>query len=327
MTSQNDDDKAGPWGGGGRAAKQQVQAPAGSVLNRWRGKMNSTIRLIGAAFVVVVIVAAAFDGFYTIDQGELGVQLRNGAVTGVAEPGFHMQVPLIDSVKEISIRTEKLDYDDVASYSKDIQAADINVVVTYRADPSRVADVYSEYGSVHAMADRIVTPAIYGETKIVFGTFVASAAIAERARLVAEIEAAVRRKVEGTPLILENVQIANIDFSKAFEQSVEERMLAEVEVTKLKQNLEREKVEADIVRTQAAAQADRVRAEAQANADAIRLTGEAEAAAITARGAALRDNPALIQLVQAERWNGVLPSTMLPSGTVPFIDVLEASGQ
>ena len=325
MTSQNDDGKGGPWGGGGRAAQQQAQP--GSVLNRWRAKMNSTVRLIGAAFVVVVIVAAAFDGFYTIDQGELGVQLRNGAVTGVAEPGFHMQVPLIDSVKEISIRTEKLDYDDVQSYSKDIQAADINVVVTFRADPSRVADIYSEYGSVHAMADRIVTPAIYGETKIVFGTFVASAAIAERARLVAEIEAAVRRKVEGTPLILENVQIANIDFSKAFEQSVEERMLAEVEVTKLKQNLEREKVEADIVRTQAAAQADRVRAEAQANADAIRLTGEAEAAAITARGAALRDNPALIELVQAERWNGVLPTTMLPAGTVPFIDVLDAAGR
>jgi regulator of protease activity HflC (stomatin/prohibitin superfamily) len=289
--------------------------------------MNSTVRLIGAAVVVVVIVAAAFDGFYTIDQGELGVQLRNGAVTGVAEPGFHMQVPLIDSVKEISIRTVKLDYDDVASYSKDIQAADINVVVTFRADPSRVADIYSEYGSVQAMADRIVTPAIYSETKIVFGTFVASAAIAERARLIAEIEAAVRRKVEGTPLILENVQIANIDFSKAFEQSVEERMLAEVEVTKLRQNLEREKVEADIVRTQAAAQADRVRAEAQAHADAIRLTGDAEAAAITARGAALRDNPALIELVQAERWNGVLPTTMLPAGTVPFIDVLDAAAE
>jgi regulator of protease activity HflC (stomatin/prohibitin superfamily) len=299
---------------------QPVRAP-----NQWRAKVNNTIRLIAAGFVVLVIVAAAFDGFYTIDQGELGVQLRNGAVTGVAEPGFHMQVPLIDSVKEISVRTATLEYDDVASYSKDIQAADIKVVVTFRADPSRVTDVYSEYGSVQAMADRIVTPAVYSETKIVFGTFVASAAIAERARLVAEVEASIRRKVEGTPLILENVQIANIDFSKAFEQSVEERMLAEVEVTKLRQNLEREKVEADIVRTQAAAQADRVRAEAQAEADAIRLRGEAEAAAITARGEALRDNPALIQLVQAERWDGVLPRAMLPAGTVPFIDVIEAA--
>ena len=287
--------------------------------------VNRTLRLIGAALVVLVIVSAAFDGFYTIDQGELGVQLRNGAVTGVAEPGFHMQVPLIDSVKEISVRTEKIDYEDVASYSKDIQEADIDIVVTFRADPSRVTDVYSEYGSVQAMADRIITPAVYSETKIVFGTFNAATAIAERSRLVAEVDAAIRRKIEGTPLILENVQIANMDFSKAFEQSVEERMLAEVEVTKLKQNLEREKVEADIVRTQAAAQADKVRAEAQARADAIRLTGEAEAAAITARGNALRDNPALIQLVQAERWNGVLPTTMLPSGTVPFIDVLEAS--
>lgn len=321
MTSQPKDREAGPWNGGGRSAQQPAPAqPA----NPWRAQLTRIVRLIGAAFVVLVIVGAAFDGFYTIDQGELGVQLRNGAVTGVAEPGFHMQVPFIDSVKEISIRTETIDYDNVASYSKDIQAADITIVVTLRPDPSRVTDVYSEYGSVQAMADRVVTPAVYSETKIVFGSFNAATAIAERARLVAEIEAAIRKQVEGAPLILESVQVANIDFSKAFEQSVEERMLAEVEVTKLRQNLEREKVEADIVRTQAAAQADKVRAEAQADADAIRLKGEAEAAAITARGAALRDNPALIQLVQAERWNGVLPTTMLPAGSVPFIDVLEA---
>ena len=50
-------------------------------------------------------------------------------------------------------------------------------------------------------------------------------------------------------------------------------MLAEVAVERERQNLERERVEADIVRTRAAAEADRVRAQAQAEADSIRLRG------------------------------------------------------
>ena len=60
------------------------------------------------------------------------------------------------------------------------------------------------------------------------------------------------------------------------------RMQAEVEVQKLHQNAEREKVQAQITVTQASAQADAVRAQAQAEAEAILLRGEAEAKAIRA---------------------------------------------
>jgi Skp family chaperone for outer membrane proteins len=87
-------------------------------------------------------------------------------------------------------------------------------------------------------------------------------------------------------------------------------MLAEVEVQKVQQNAEREKVQAEIAVIQAKAQAD-----------AVKLQGDAEAHAINARGKALRDNPSLIQLVQAEKWDGKLPTTMVPGQTVPFINV------
>ena len=51
------------------------------------------------------------------------------------------------------------------------------------------------------------------------------------------------------------------------------------------------------------------------------LTGNAEAEAIKARGDALNENPNLIGLVQAERWDGKLPTTMLPNSTVPFMNM------
>ena len=123
----------------------------------------------------------------------------------------------------------------------------------------------------------------------------------------------------GGPVIIEAVQIENLDFSSEYEKSIEQRMLAEVEVQRLRQNAEREKVQAEIVVTQANARANAVRAQAQAEADAIKLRGDAEAQAIAARGKALGENPSLVSLVQAEKWDGKLPATMVPGGSIPMI--------
>jgi uncharacterized membrane protein YqiK len=80
-------------------------------------------------------------------------------------------------------------------------------------------------------------------------------------------------------------------------------------------------VQAEIVVTKATAEANAVRQRAQAEADAIRLRGEAQASAIRARAAALGDNPNLVGLVQAEKWDGKLPVTMLPGGAVPMLNL------
>lgn len=55
--------------------------------------------------------------------------------------------------------------------------------------------------------------------------------------------------------------------------------------------------------------------------DKVRLAGEAEAAAIRSKGEALKENRQLVDLTAAEKWNGVLPTTMTPSGSVPFVKV------
>ena len=62
-------------------------------------------------------------------------------------------------------------------------------------------------------------------------------------------------------------------------------------------------------------------ANGEARASNIKITGEAEAAAIEARARALGTNPNLVTLVQAERWNGVLPTTMVPGSAVLFVSL------
>jgi len=273
-----------------------------------------------AGLIALVIFVFAFGSFYTVDEGERGVVTRYGKIVKVSQPGLGFRLPLLDSVTKISIQDHVEIYSDMEAYSRDQQPAIMRVSVSYRLLAGQVADVYRVYGDRRGVIDRLVSRKVMEETKTVFGGFNAESAIRERGRLNAEFREAIQSSVEG-PILILGVQIEDISFSKAYERSVEERMLAEVAVQREKQNLEREKVQADIVRTQALADADKVRFAAQAEADAIRARGNAEAEAITARAEALKNNAALIELVKAERWNGSLPTTMLPTGTIPFIDV------
>ena len=86
-------------------------------------------------------------------------------------------------------------------------------------------------------------------------------------------------------IIIEAVQIEDIAFSDAFEQSIEARMQAEVEVARLQQNLARERVQADIVRAKAAGEADALKQAADAQAYQIQARAAAEADGIRARDA------------------------------------------
>ncbi|MFB9952438.1 prohibitin family protein [Rhizobium puerariae] len=283
------------------------------------------------AVLAIAALSVAFGSWYTIDQGERGVVLRYGAIAGTAEPGLGFKLPLIDSVVRISVQSKAAVYEHMEAYSRDQQPAVVKLSVNYRIPVDQVASVYEQYGSEDGLLSRLVERKVFEETKTVFGRFNAVTAIQECGRLNQEIAQAIQDGVRG-PVIVDSVQIENIDFSDAYEASIEQRMLAEVEVQKLRQNAEREKVQAEITVTQAnanadarraeaQAQADAVRLQAQAEAEAIRLRGDAEAQAIKARGDALKDNPGLVSLTQAERWDGRLPTTMLPNGAVPMIDL------
>lgn len=282
-----------------------------------RGLLGKALVISALAFLLFVV---GLKSFYTIDEGERGVILRTGAVVGTAEPGLGFKIPFLDRVVKISVQSRAQIYDEVLAYSRDQQAAVIKLSVNYRLPAGEVERIYADYGSEQGLVERLIDRRVFEQAKNVFGQFNAVTAIQERVRLNAETETAIRDSVKG-PVMIDSVQIENIDFSDAYEQSIENRMLAEVEVQKLRQNAEREKVQAEITVTQANAQADAVRAQAEAQAAATRLAGDAEADAIRAKGAALRDNPSLIELTAAERWDGQLPTTMIPGAAVPFIGV------
>lgn len=72
---------------------------------------------------------------------------------------------------------------------------------------------------------------------------------------------------------------------------------------------------------QSEAEAEKERAKARGESDSARIRAQGEADAIKLRGEALAANPNVIQLDAIAKWNGVMPTTMVPGASVPFVPV------
>src|ERR1700738_5317263 len=102
--------------------------------------------IVGAAIVGLVALIIVLGSWYTVDQTERGVLLRNGAVIGTAQPGLGFKVPLIASVEKMCVRPSSYTWYKRNTCSFDQQPADLKVSVSLRASPDKVADLYPKFG-------------------------------------------------------------------------------------------------------------------------------------------------------------------------------------
>ncbi len=284
------------------------------------------ITLIISAVAVLILLLTTGGSMYTVDQGERGVVLHYGEVSKVADPGLHFKWPYIDRVVRIPTRTTTGTLKDIFGYSSDQQPAQISLSVTFAINDDGVEALYTQFGKIDKLYDLVVVPIVTQEIKTVFGQFTAIRSVQHREELNNKTRDAIVTALAKYPYLrIESVQIENVDFSDAYEQTIEDRMKAEVEVERYKQNLERERIEAQIAATRAQGQADAQIKAAEAEAKAIELRSKAEAASINTKGEALRQNPEIIRLMQIERWNGILPQTMLPNSAVPMLELPPAT--
>ena len=282
-----------------------------------KGLSKSTVLVI---ILVVIVALVLWESWYTIDEGERGVLLTNGSVSSVENPGLHFKIPMFQSVVMISTRTQTFGGEPLSMYSYDQQTAELKLSVTYHIAPEQVRDVYTRFGEDGLFRNGIY-PRVTEVSKSVFGQFTAARAIQEREELNREMNSQIKAALSEIPIVVENIQIENVDFSDTYERAVEQAAKAKADVERAKSELARVEQEAQQKVKNAEAEAQATRATAEAAAYSTKVKGEAEAEAIRARGAALRDNPDMIKLIQAERWNGILPTTMVPGAALPIVNV------
>ena len=265
-------------------------------------------KLIGAALVAVIAMYLFFSAFVVINAGHVGVVKTLGAVQPEPlEEGFHLKKPFIDQVEEVDIRLRKAE-SQASAASKDLQVVSTRVAVQYSMTGPIMPLTYQKIGRREIVESTLVAPAILESVKAVTAQYTAEQLITKRAEVKIQIQAAIEAFIDATlvqkevvnALSLANVAITDFDFSAEFNRAIEEKVRAEQEALKAKNEKLRRVTQAE------AAAAERTLA-ADAEAYQIEVASKARADAIRREAEALKDNPALIQLRIAEQWDGRLP--------------------
>jgi regulator of protease activity HflC (stomatin/prohibitin superfamily) len=163
--------------------------------------------------------------------------------------------------------------------------------------------------------------------KAITALYTAEELVTSRAEVKNNIQGAIEEFINTTleqkgvagALSLANVAITDFDFSSEFNRAIEEKVKAEQEALKAKNEKLRRVTQAE------AAAAERELA-ADAEAYQIEAASRARAEAIRREAQALKDNPELIQLRIAEKWNGQLPQ-VTGEGALPLLNIDMAQGR
>lgn len=282
-------------------------------------KQNESKLGIGI-FILFVVGFVLFRSFVIVESGFVGVVRLLGAVDKTPLPeGFHIIRPFLDKVEQMDIRLTQSTAKSVSA-SKDLQIVRTEVTVQYSLTGAVAPSVYQRVGQREAVAIAIVSPAIEESVKAITAKYTAEELITKRAEVKNKIQEAINTFINVTllekdivnALRIANVAITDFSFSEEFNRAIELKVKAEQEALQAKN----EKIRR-ITQAEAAAVEKKLAADAQAYQ--ITVQAKARAQAISQEAKALKQNPELIQLRLAEKWDGKLPQ--FTGDKVPLISM------
>lgn len=270
--------------------------------------------IISAIVIAVTLLVLAMSSFGTIRAGQIGIRTRFGAVKGSINQGFYAKLPIIEKVYRLDIKTRTINYDkggdtgdnkkqstNLFGASKDLQDVSIGTVVNYRINPLKAQEIFTQFGSLQNYESNVIEPVIRELVKSTASQYTAEELVTKRAEFSDKVNFLLSEQFIKKDAILERFSITNFEFSEAFSAAIEAKVTAT-------QNAEAAKNKLEQVKFEAQQQIE----EAKAKAEAIKI----QAQAINSQGGA-----DYVNLQAVNKWNGVLPTQMIPGGSVPFLNL------
>ncbi len=271
---------------------------AGGYLFAWANKEPGVTKVTTPAGIVVFLMFLAFESYTVVPAGHVGVQVTFGEVNPVHLPeGFRIVNP-ISKVKHVDVRIAVANLNNASAGTKDIQQVHTDIVVNYRLTPDKVPHILKEFGL--DVDTKVLGPAINESFKSAVGHYTSEELITKRDAVNADIMTRMSEKLAPFNIEVKNVSLVNFGFSKAYQEAIEQKVIATQAKLRADQDYERIQVEAKSRIAQA--------------------KGEAEAIAIQASAIQHQGGAAYVQLQAIEKWDGKLPNTVL-GNNVPFVNV------
>lgn len=261
------------------------------------GQVIFPVSMIAGSALALVFFIILMSAVAVIPAGHRGVVFN--ILTGVEDrklnEGVNFVTPFVENVHLMEVRVDKSQHQ-AAAASSDIQDVQIDIVVNYNPDPSKVNILYQKFGeNKEVVAQRIINPAVQEVVKASTAKFTAAEMIERREELKQLIFKGLERRFKRAHLVLYDVSIANITFNTEYTQAIEDKVrqeqiaLKETAIVKQKEALAQQQIKA--------AQGDR-------EAAILRAQGKAEANRLLQQSL----SPIVIQQQFLEKWDGKYPT-------------------
>ena len=246
-----------------------------TVYKERRLKVNALGLIVALIGVIGMVIIPA--SFHTVEAGEVAVVKHLGEARNVRTAGTYFDFWVTEKYEYYDAKVQNMSLTTQA-YSKDAQTMSIAMTVQYKIDEAKVIDIANHYGTIDMLANRIESIAIE-KTKATLSSYSAMNIIETRSQISPLVEDTIKNAVNDEYCVeIVAVVLTNIDFSEAFEKTVEDKMIAEQE--KLKAEYEKETAivnaekELEVAKLQAQAKLERAKADAEAQIEVARAEAQ-----------------------------------------------------
>ena len=176
-------------------------------------------------FIVIILIAALIiiPGVRIINQYERGVVQRLGRFRKILDPGFHIIIPYIDTMRNVDVRTTPMDVPKQEVITKDNVTVNVDAVVYFRVIDAKKA-VFETTNYAYATST-------FAQTALrdVTGNFDLDELLSKRDEISSQIKEIVDAQTDKWGIDIESVKLQNIELPSDMKRAMAKQAEAERE--------------------------------------------------------------------------------------------------
>jgi membrane protease subunit HflK len=283
------------------------------------------VAIVAVLVVLGVLLSIARAAIYKIRPSERGLHLRGGRFIAVDQPGWHIRIPMVDTVVAITISERPGTIEQLAAMTSDDVTMDVSLLYTYRVvDPKR-------YALEIVDPDEIVFQFVQGKLRDVVNTKSMTEVMHSRAEINREVMQALgeREAQYGVQFVM--VQIQSASPPQEVVQAIKDRMVAVQQQEQAQAEAGQRRTVADAefyaAQKEAEGEAYQIIKLAEAETQRMSLTAKAQQDSVRAMLSELEGKGPLaeqyIQLLIAQELRENSKWIISDGGTVPVVELRE----
>jgi prohibitin 1 len=184
-------------------------------------------------FGSAAVATTAYTCCFVVRPGEAAVLFNRftGLRDGVYTEGLRFRVPGVEDPKFYNVRLSPRELTTTTG-TKDMQKVNIRLRVLFRPVEEKLPEIYRTYGLDY---DERILPSVSNESlKAVIAEYKAEELIQKRGDVSQRLQAMMRERVKDFHVVLEDISLVDLQFTKEFMTAVEQKQVAQQEAERFK---------------------------------------------------------------------------------------------